>query len=112
MWKSLAKASGIEPRVSPSFHTGDATVVDYYGDSGYETDPDVYSVAEVRALLQTSRRLLAQSKLPVSTSFRAGGFLVTPKLLAAIRSEGVTTDSSALDYRQLDENDDDFMADR
>jgi hypothetical protein len=109
LWRSLAKASGIEPRVSPSFLTGTAAVDDYDGDAGYETDLDVYDVAELRALLRTSRQLLAQSKLAVSKSFRAGGFLATPKVLAAIRSEGFTVDSSALDANEIDLDDDAFQ---
>ncbi|MDQ3334974.1 MAG: hypothetical protein M4D80_07425 [Myxococcota bacterium] len=106
LWRSLAKASGVEPRISPSFMTGTAEVEDYDGDAGYETDPDVYDVAELRALLVTSRTLLAQSKLPISRSFRAGGFLATPKVLAALRSEGFTADSSAFDHREIDLDDD------
>ena len=109
LWTSLAKASGVEPRVSPSFLTGTADVEDYDGDAGYETDLDVYDVAELRALLRTSRQLLAQSKLAVSRSFRAGGFLATPKVLAAIRSEGFTVDSSALDPGAIDLDDDAFQ---
>ena len=109
LWQSLARASGVEPRLSPSFLTGTADVEDYDGDAGYETDLDVYDVAELRKLLVTSRQLLAQAKLPVSTSFRAGGFLATPKVLAAIKSEGFTVDSSALASDEIDLDDDAFQ---
>jgi hypothetical protein len=104
-WSSLAKASGLEARTSPSLMTGGPETEDYDGDTGYETDLDVYDIAELRALLRTSRKLLEQTKRPVSRSFRAGGFLGTPKMFAAIRSEGFTTDSSALDHRQIDLDD-------
>ena len=102
VWRSLAKASGVEPRISPSYLSGDDTVEDYDGDAGYETDPDVYDANELRAMLRTSRQLLAQAKLPVSRSFRGPGFLATPKLLAAASSEGFTVDSSAFDHREID----------
>jgi len=101
-WRSLASASGLEPRTSPSAYTGRTETDDYDGDTGYETDLDTYDVAALRALLQTSRRLLQQAALPVSHSFRAGMFLGTPKVIAAIRSEGFTTDSSAIDHREID----------
>jgi hypothetical protein len=101
-WRSLAKASGLEPRTSPSMMTGGPETDDYDGDTGFETDLDTYDVAELRAMLQTSRRLLEQSKRRVSRSFRAGGFLGTPKMFAALRSEGYTSDSSALDHGQID----------
>lgn len=101
-WRSLAQASGVAPRTSPSFATGDDTLEDFDGDAGYETDPDVYDASELRAILQTSRRLLAQAKLPVSRSFRGPGFLGTPKLLLAAASEGFTIDSSAFDHRVLE----------
>lgn len=107
-WSSLAKASGLEARTSPSLMTGGPETEDYDGDTGYETDLDVYDIAELRALLRTSRKLLEQTKRPVSRSFRAGGFLGTPKMFAAIRSEGFTTDSSALDHRQIDLDDPTF----
>jgi hypothetical protein len=103
-WRSLAKASGIEPKLSPSFLTGTDKLLAFEdGDVGFDVDLDTYSVPELRALVRTSRRLLEQAHLSVSKTFRAGGYLGTPKVLQAIREEGFTVDSSATDYRQLDE---------
>ena len=103
-WRSLAKASAVEPKLSPSFLTGTNKLLEFEdGDVGFDTDLDAYSVPELRTLLRTSRRLLEQTHLPVSKTFRAGGYLGTPKVLQAIREEGFTVDSSATDYRQLDE---------
>jgi hypothetical protein len=103
-WKSLAKASEIEPRLSPSFLTGTNKLLEFDdGDVGFDTDLDAYSVPDLRALLRTSRRLLEQTRIRISKTFRAGGYLGTPKVLQAIREEGFTVDSSATDYRQLDE---------
>jgi len=103
-WRSLAKASEVEPKLSPSFLTGTNKLLEFEdGDVGFDTDLDAYSVPELRTLLRTSRRLLEQTHLPISKTFRAGGYLGTPKVLQAIREEGFTVDSSATDYRQLDE---------
>lgn len=112
-WKSLAKASGIEPKLSPSFLSGTDKLLEFEdGDVGFDIDLDAYTVQELRALLRTSRRLLEQGKIPVSKTFRAGGYLGTPKVLQAIRDEGYTVDSSATDYRQLDEQTNDVLPTR
>jgi hypothetical protein len=103
-WTSLATASHVKPKSSPSFLTGTDQLLDLQdGDLGFDTDLDVYSVVELRAMLRTSRALLEQTAIPVSTSFRAGGYLGTPKMLQAIQEEGFTVDSSATDYQQLEE---------
>jgi predicted deacetylase len=112
-WRSLAKASGIEPKLAPSFLTGTDKVLEFEdGDVGFDTDLDAYSVPDLRALVRTSRRLLEQAHLPVSKTFRAGGYLGTPKVLQAIREEGFTVDSSSTDYHQLDELKDDVLPKR
>ena len=101
-WQSLAKASGIEPKLSPSFLTGTDELLQFPdGDVGFDTDLDAYDVVSLRAMLRTTRRLLEQTHLPVSKSFRAGGYLGTPKVLQAIHDEGFTVDSSATDPREI-----------
>lgn len=112
-WRSLAKASGLTPKLSPSFLTGTDKLLEFEdGDVGFDTDLDVYGVPELRALLRTSRKLLEEAKLPISKSFRAGGYLGTPKVLQALREEGFDVDSSATDYRQLDERKDEVLPKR
>jgi predicted deacetylase len=112
-WRSLAKASGIDPKLSPSFLTGTDKLLEFEdGDVGFDTDLDTYGVPELRALVRTSRRLLEQLHTPVSRTFRAGGYLGTPKVLQAIREEGFTVDSSATDFRQLDERKDEVLPER
>lgn len=110
LWKSLAKASGVEPKLSPSYVTGTDKLYDFGdGDRGFDTDLDVYSVADLRALVRTSRTLLERTRLAVSRSFRAGGYLGTPKVLQAIRQEGYTVDSSATDPRQVEPRKDSIL---
>ena len=109
-WRSLAKAGGIEPKLSPSFLTGTDKLLEFEdGDVGFDTDLDAYSVPDLRVLLRTSRRLLEVTHIPISNTFRAGGYLGTPKVLQAIREEGFTVDCSATDYRQLDERKDEVL---
>lgn len=112
-WKSLAVASAVEPKLSPSFLTGTNKLLEFEdGDVGFDIDLDAYSVGELRALLRTSRRLLEQTKLPLTTTFRAGGYLGTPKVLQALQEEGYTVDSSATDHRQLEERKDEVLPSR
>lgn len=112
-WRSLAKASAIEPRLSPSFLTGTDKLLAFdHGDVGFDVDLDAYSVSELRVLLRTSRRLLEQMHLHVSSAFRAGGYLGTPKVLQAARAEGFAIDSSAIDPRRLGASDSALLAGR
>jgi hypothetical protein len=113
VWRSLARASSIEPKLSPSFVTGTDKLYEFDdGDLGFDTDLDVYGVPELRALVRTSANLLAQVHHPLSKTFRAGGYLGTPKVLDAIRQEGFTVDSSATDHRQIDARKDSFLSRR
>jgi hypothetical protein len=113
LWRSLARAAGIEPKLSPSYVTGTDKLYEFPdGDRGFDTDPDVYSATELRALLRTSRSLLERTRIPISRSFRAGGYLATPKILQALRQEGYAVDSSAIDHRQLDPRRDAFLLGR
>lgn len=111
-WTSLAQAAGIAPRTSPSFLSGTDELIAVEDDRGFDLDLDAYDVTGLRALVSTSRALLERTGLPVSHSFRAGGYLATPKLQQAIRDEGFTADSSAIDYRQLDELGDALLPER
>jgi len=112
-WRSLARAAGLEPKLSPSFVTGTDKLYEFEdGDIGFDTDLDVYGAPELRALIRTSAHLLEQTHVPLATTFRAGGYLGTPKVLEALRLEGFTVDSSATDYRQIDPKQDSFLSRR
>jgi hypothetical protein len=109
-WRSLARASGIEPRLSPSFLTGTDKLLEFEdGDVGFDTDLDAYSAADLRVLVRTSRRLLEAIHVPVSRTFRAGGYLGTPKVLQAIQAEGFVVDCSATDPRPIDPRKDEVL---
>jgi hypothetical protein len=50
-WRSLAKASGLTPKLAPSFLTGTVKLLEFEdGDVGFDTDHDAYGVPELRAL--------------------------------------------------------------
>jgi len=106
-WQSLARASGLAPKVEPSFLTGTDEVLQLGdGDVGFDTDLDAYDVPALRAMLVESRKELEKVG-PVSKSFRAGGYLATPKMLLALGDEGYAVDSSAIDPHRLHDLDDD-----
>jgi predicted deacetylase len=112
-WRSLAKASKVEPKLSPSYLNGTEAVQPADdGDVGFDVDLDVYDVGELRALLRTSHRLLEQAHLPIGKAFRAGGYLGTPKMLQAIHDEGFTLDSSATDHHPIDAASGNFLRGR
>jgi len=112
-WQSLAKAAGVEPKPGPSFLTGTDQLLPFPdGDVGFDTDLDAYDVPSLRAMIATTRGLLEKTKLPVSTSFRAGGYIGTPKVLQAIYDEGFTVDSSATDPHELHVDGADFLSKR
>lgn len=101
-WSSLVEASGVEPKLAPSFLTGTDELAEVDPtDPGFDTDLDTYETPELRAMLRTTRSLLESTDLRVSSSFRAGGYLATPKVLSALRNEGYTVDSSATPQAQF-----------
>ena len=101
-WASLARAAKVTPKLSPSFISGTEKLLEIEGDdAGFDVDLDVYTVPELRALLRTSRQLLEKTGKPVTSDFRAGGYLGTPKMREAIREEGYAIDSSATEHHQL-----------
>lgn len=113
-WKSLAERAGVQPMLSPSFLTGTSQLLDGFpdGDVGFDVDLDVYTPSQLRAMIRTSRELLEPTHIPLSTAFRAGGYLATPKLLQAIRDEGFTIDSSATTFEQFADPKDKVLRDR
>jgi len=112
-WRSIAQAADVVPKLSPSFFTGtDELITLEDGDAGYDLDVDAYSRAELRAILRTSRKLLEQVGVPVARTFRAGGYLGTPKVLGALRDEGFVIDSSEFDAHGFHRPPGDFFTQR
>jgi hypothetical protein len=96
-WNSLVQAAGVPVRPGSSFLTADGRLMEFDGDAGFDLDPTVYTVSELRSILSTSRRLLESAGLKVAPIFRVGGWLGTRSVLEAARAEGFTVDASAID---------------
>jgi len=102
-WNSLVQAARVPVRTGRSFLTEDGRLMEFDGDAGFDIDPSIYTVTELRAMLATSRRLLEAAGLKVAPVFRAGGWLAAPNVLEAARAEGFLVDSSAIDPTWLGE---------
>lgn len=111
-WSSLAIASGVTFKPSPSFMTGTDKLLPTAPDLGYDTDLDAYTVPELRAMLRTARSLLTSVGFPISPTFRAAGYLATPKVRDALVAERFTIDSSAISATALHAASDDPLAAR
>jgi hypothetical protein len=101
-WSSLARAAGVAPKSSPSFMTGtDQGFKLESGEDGFDVDLDAYDASELRRMLRISRERLERQGLAISHSFRAGGYLLSANLRQALRVEGYTVDSSAIDGKAV-----------
>jgi len=96
-WNSLVQAAHVPVRTGRSFLTADGHLMDFDGDAGFDLDPTIYTVTELRAILSTSRGLLTSAGFKVAPVFRAGGWLGAPNVLEAARAEGFEVDASAID---------------
>jgi hypothetical protein len=102
VWSSIARAAGITPKPRPSFLSGTDKIVEFEdGDDGFDTDLDAYDVPALRAMLKVSRLKLEELGIDVSSSFRAGGYIVSANVRKALHMEGYTVDSSAIDANEL-----------
>lgn len=104
-WNTLVQAARVPVRAGRSFLTADGRLMEFEGDAGFDLDPTIYTVTELRAILATSRRLLEAAGLRVAPVFRVGGWLAAPNILEAARAEGFTVDSSAIDPAWLGDGD-------
>lgn len=102
-WHSLVQAARVPVRSSRSFLTEDGRLMEFDGDAGFDVDPSIYTVTELRAIMATSRGLLESAGFKVAPAFRAGGSLAPANVLEAARAEGFLIDSSAIDSTLLGE---------
>lgn len=102
-WKSLVERSGVGYRDRPTFWGGAALPAQDGRDTGHDVEIGAYTANELQAIVSTSKRLLERWGFSPKRAFRAGGWLATPKVLSAVRSQGFLIDSSATDAGWHDE---------
>lgn len=102
-WKSLVETAGVRFRAGPRFWGVRYPPGESHGDRGHDVELAAYDVAEVAAILRKSRAILQARGFALSAAFRAGGWMGSPGVLQAARTEGFRIDSSATDTFWHDE---------
>jgi hypothetical protein len=101
---SFVEEAGVSCRTRPSFaySSGDS--------SGYTVILDSYTEDEMSALLQEADALFVAAGLGKPTSFRAGGWSAGLGTLRALADNGYVADTSAVNWRRLEEWEDNWGA--
>lgn len=95
-WKSLTNYCGVPFHYSHSFADTDENC--QQGDCGYTISLEyAYSKAELKKLIACSNQVLVDNGFNKSVHFRAGGWQLGPKLIAALEADGFIWDSSVID---------------
>lgn len=71
--------------------------------SGYTIKLGAYGRTDFATLLEHSKALFGQHGLPVPRTFRAGGWTATLETLAALADTGFIADTSALNWKRIEE---------
>ena len=96
-WKSLFEAAGVKFRPGPTFWDGkDLSASSCTQECGHEVDISAYSQAELAQVMRYSIQTLTHNGFQHPHSFRTGGWMGRPNVLAALQQEGFTLDSSAV----------------
>ncbi len=99
-WKSLTKHCGVAYQSDYSF--ADISETCKVGDCGYTVSlENAYSQADLTQLIGCSNDILMQHGFGHSVHFRAGGWQMGPKLIAALEANGFIWDSSVIDAELL-----------
>lgn len=95
-WKSLTQYCGIPYRYSHSFAGIDENCKE--GDCGYTVSlENAYSEPELTKLIACSSQVLVDNGFDKAIHFRAGGWQLGPKLIAALEANQFIWDSSEVD---------------
>lgn len=95
-WKSLTDYCGVPYQSSHSFANIEENCAT--GDCGYTVSlENAYPQADLTKLIACSNQVLIDNGFNRSVHFRAGGWQLGPKLIAALEADGFTWDSSKLD---------------
>lgn len=94
-WKSLVTKASVTYRKTPSWRTHNRHT-SCENDCGHDIPISAYTLEEIRKIIQTSHKILAQNGFGKATSFRAGGWMASPRVLKALSLEGITLDASSV----------------
>ena len=96
-WCHFVETAGIPCRTEPSF------VYDEGDESGYTVLSSAYTEAEYLGLLETADSIFAEQGLSKPVTFRAGGWIASASVLGALAADGFVADSSANNWRLMEE---------
>jgi hypothetical protein len=83
--------------------TDQSTVYPAGDTSGYTVKLGAYSREDTATLLEHAKTLFQENGLPIPRTFRAGGWTATLDTLAALADTGFVADTSALNWKRIEE---------
>ncbi len=99
-WKSLFEAAGLKYKKGPTYDgpndLGETAAAIAFADRGHNVPISHYSETQLRKVIRKSLEILKEHGFEDIKSFRAGGWLGGPNVLAALAAEGIHIDSSGL----------------
>lgn len=102
-WRSLIAACHVTPRLQPRCQEDHLSVQyrDGEEDTGFTVPLGVYTVAEIRKILRTSRDILVEHDLTTPeacVSFRCGAWLACDAVFSALSQENFLNDASGVSF--------------
>ena len=94
-WKHFVEAAGVVYRQGPRY-LGEKYTHHFTKTPGGDVPLFAYSFDEIRKMIQYSKQILEQNGFGPITSFRAGGWMASAKVRAALAIEGIAFESSAV----------------
>lgn len=83
--------------------TDQSTVYPAGDTTGYTIKLGAYGRADFATLLEHAKEIFQQNNLPVPRTFRAGGWTATLDTIAALADTGFIADTSALNWKRIEE---------
>ncbi|WP_027709448.1 hypothetical protein [Zooshikella ganghwensis] len=97
-WRSLVEYSNVKFRRSPNWsYPGPISLNSCHttGDCGANVPISAYTTDELKNIISVSKQILINNGFNQPVSFRAGGWMAEPNVIAALSAEGFLFDSSA-----------------
>lgn len=100
-WKRLFEASGVTFRSTPTFWGNGPLSNDCAYDCGHEVPISAYTASELSSVVRYSVKTLKGHGFGTSVSFRAGGWVATESVRAALLENGFKTENSEVPVTYL-----------